>query len=58
MKKWYCEYKEHVRIYDYFSIMINQFPIIVIRKIDNPHSENKDMDKIIMIGIFGFTWVK
>jgi hypothetical protein len=29
-----------------FSLMINQFPILVIRKMDNPESENEDMDKI------------
>ena len=57
MKKWYNEYNGHWRIHDYFSLMINQFPIVVIRKMDNPHSENEDMDKIIMIGILGFTKV-
>ncbi len=58
MKKWYNEYKGNVRIHDYFSLMINQFPIVVVRKIDNPHSENTDMDKVISIGVFGFTWIK
>lgn len=57
MKRLYCEYSGHVRIHDYFSLMINQFPIIVIRRMDNPHSENDNMDKIIIIGIFGLTWV-
>lgn len=56
MKKWYNEYSGHIRIHDYFSIMINQFPIFVIRKLDNPHSENGKMDKVILIGILGFTW--
>lgn len=55
MKKWYNEYNGHIRIHDYFSLMINQFPILVIRKLDNPHSENENMDKIIIIGLFGFT---
>jgi hypothetical protein len=55
MKKWYNEYKGNWRIHDYISIMVNQFPILVIRKMDNPASENEDMDKIILIGIFGFT---
>ena len=58
IKSWYCEYPNHIRIHDYFSFMINQFPILVIRKLDNPHSENDDMDKIIMIGIFGLTIIK
>jgi hypothetical protein len=35
--------------------MVNQFPIFVIRKIDNPESENDDMDAIIIIGLIGFT---
>jgi hypothetical protein len=29
--------------------MINQFTILVIRKMDNSESENEDMDKIIII---------
>ena len=58
MKKWYNEYNGHWRIHDYFSLMINQFPIVVVRRMDNPHSENDDMDKIIMVGIIGFTWVR
>ena len=57
MKRWYNEYSGHTRIHDYFSLMIDQFPIFVIRKMDNPHSENDDMDKIICIGFIGFTWI-
>jgi len=57
MKKWYNEYTGHWRVHDYFSLMINQFPIIVVRRMDNPHSKNEDMDKIILIGILGFTKV-
>ena len=53
MKKWYCEYNHGIRIHDYFSLMINNFPIIVVRKLDNPHF-NDDKDSI-SIGIFGFT---
>lgn len=49
---WYCEYK-NIRIYDYLSIMINQFPILVFRKLDNPNEEN--YFKILCIGILGFT---
>lgn len=52
--QWYNEYDGHIRIHDYFSLMINQFPILVIRKLDNPHSENENMDKIIIVGLFGF----
>lgn len=50
---WYCEYSNHIRIHDYLSIMIGNFPIIVIRKLDNPHSESDDA--IILIGLIGFT---
>jgi len=55
MGKWYCEYDGHWRIHDYFSLMVNQFPIVVVRKIDNPHSENEGACRIILIGIFGIT---
>lgn len=57
MKTWYNEYEGHWRMHDYFSLMINQFPILVIRRMDNPHSEKENMDKIIMIGFIGFTWI-
>jgi hypothetical protein len=56
MRKWYSEYRDNIRIHDYFSLMVNQFPIFVIRKIDNPESENDDMDAVITIGLIGFTW--
>lgn len=56
LSQWYNEYKTNIRIHDYFSFMINQFPILVIRKIDNPESENEDMDKIIVIGFLGLTY--
>jgi hypothetical protein len=56
MKAWYCEYKNHTRIHDYFNLMINQFPILVIRKLDNPHSSNDNLDAVYSIGVFGFTW--
>lgn len=55
---WYNEYSANTRIHDYFCIMFNQFPVIVFRKIDNPHSENVNMDAILLIGFFGFTWYK
>jgi hypothetical protein len=54
-KQWYSEYK-HIKIHDYFSIMLNQFPILVVRKLDNPHSGNEYMDSVFSIGIFGLTW--
>lgn len=54
MKRWYNEYKNGIRIHDYFSLMINQFPILVVRKLDNPHNDN-DIN-IAVIGVMGFTW--
>lgn len=53
--KWYCEYGDRTRIHDYINIMVNNFPIFTIRKLDNPHSENKNLDRVILIGILGFT---
>ena len=34
MKSWYCEYRSHVRIHDYFSFLIGNFPIVAIRRLD------------------------
>ena len=30
----YNEFKSHVRWHDYFSLMINEFPILLIRRYD------------------------
>lgn len=55
--QWYCEYKNHVRIYDYFSIMINNFPILVFRRYDwDLHS--KFNSSTYSFGIFGFDFNK
>ena len=53
---WYNEYHGHIRIHDYISIMVNQFPIFVIRRYDNPHSKNEDMDRSVHMGILGFSF--
>ena len=55
MKTWYHEYKEHCRFHDYFNIMINNFPILTLRKID--FSLHSDIESVFMIGILGFTKV-
>lgn len=52
-KKWYNEYDKNIRIHDYFSFMINQFPIIVIRKYDSP---KEDDEYSIYLGLVGFTF--
>lgn len=54
MKTWYCEYKDHVRIHDYLSIMINNFPILVIRRLDFGLHEAK-AESVISVGVLGFT---
>lgn len=54
MKTWYCEYKSHVRIHDYFSIMINNFPVLAIRRFDfDLHS--KEPTSTICVGVLGFS---
>lgn len=54
--KWYNEYGGF-EIHDYFSLMVNQFPIFVIRKYKNNHSEY-EYGFSLSIGIFGFTVIK
>jgi hypothetical protein len=54
MKTWYHEYKEHCRFHDYFNIMINNFPILTLRRIDFDLHCN-EQQSVFMIGILGFT---
>ena len=51
-RAWYNEYRD-IRIHDYFSLMINQFPILVIRKYDLFRAS--DNNKTIDIGVLGMT---
>lgn len=51
--QWYNEHHSGIRIHDYFSLMVNQFPILVVRRYDDPQSSIDLMNYII--GIFGFT---
>ena len=37
---WYCEYHNGIRIYDYFSLMITNHPILTFRVFDNPHEDS------------------
>lgn len=54
--RWYCEYRHsNIRIHDYFSLMINMFPILVIRKYDSPHVRDLIYDYNITVGILGFS---
>jgi hypothetical protein len=50
----YTEFKSHVRITDYFTVLINRFPIIIIRYYDfNLHDE--DQKNVKSFGILGIT---
>lgn len=54
---WYCEYKFHVRIHDYFSFMVNNFPILVLRRYDWDLHDEKN-SSTYSLGILGFTFNK
>ena len=56
MKRWYNEYHSDIRIHDYFSLMIDQFPILVVRRYDDPHSKSNWVT--YSVGILGFTFNK
>lgn len=47
----YNEFKSGVRWHDYISILINEFPVILVRKYDYPHENDKST---LMIQILGF----
>ena len=32
--RWYCEYNSHIRIYDYFNLMVFSFPLLTWRRYD------------------------
>jgi hypothetical protein len=52
----YCEYKSHVRIHDYMSVMIHNFPIFLIRRYDfDLHDEFPD--SCLNISILGFSLI-
>ena len=45
----YNEFKDGVRWHDYFSIMVNEFPVILIRKYDWPHEFNAKYTFIVQV---------
>jgi hypothetical protein len=51
---WYNEYGGF-HIHDYFSLMINQFPIVVVRRYKDNHSRS-DHTGTYTVGIFGITF--
>lgn len=50
----YNEFKHWVRWYDYFSIMIHEFPVILFRRYDFLNQKD-DMYSILVIELLGFT---
>ena len=47
----YNEFKDSVRWHDFFSIMVNEFPVILIRKYDWPHTNDQ---YTFMVQVLGF----
>lgn len=55
MKRWYCEYKSHVRIHDYFSFLIGNFPILAVRRYDwGLHEPNQS--STYSFAVLGFSY--
>lgn len=56
---WYCEYKNHVKIHDYFNIMVNNFPLLTFRRLDFGLHDDV-LTRVYSFGVFGFThsWIK
>lgn len=47
----YNEFKNGVRWHDYFAIMVNEFPVILVRKYDWPHDND---NYTFIVQLFGF----
>ena len=45
----YNEFKNGVRWHDYFAIMINEFPVILVRKYDWPHDSDDRYTFIVQV---------
>ena len=52
----YNEFKDGVRWHDYFSFIVNEFSIVLVRKYDWPFGDNRTY--VFLIDIFGFTVYK
>jgi hypothetical protein len=50
-KQNYNEFKNGVRWHDYFAIMVNEFPVILVRKYDWLHDGDK---YTFMVQVLGF----
>jgi hypothetical protein len=50
----YNEFSEHIRWHDYISIMINEFPVVLVRKYDDPHETRGYYWSAFLIQIMGF----
>jgi hypothetical protein len=52
IKQNYNEFNDGVRWHDYFAFIINEFPVVLIRKYDWPHGRNDRYT--FMVQVFGF----
>jgi len=50
-KQNYNEFKNGVRWHDYFAIIINEFPVVLVRKYDWPHEND---NYTFMVQVLGF----
>jgi hypothetical protein len=46
----YNEFKDGVRWHDYFAIVINEFPVILVRKYDWPHEGDQYTFSVQILG--------
>ena len=47
----YNEFKDGVRWHDYLAIMINEFPVVLVRRYDWPHENDQ---YTFMVQVLGF----
>jgi hypothetical protein len=55
MRPWYCEFKSSIRIHDYVSLMIWNFPLFVVRRYEFNVHGGGEYSVTYCIGIFGMT---
>ena len=50
----YNEFKNGVRWHDYFAFIINEFPVLLIRKYDWPGDDDEAYTVTVMVQVLGF----
>ena len=55
--KGYNEFRHHIRWHDYISIIVHEFPVLLIRKYDWPDDFSKELDYTLVVGILGFRFI-